>query len=155
MKKRVAFMAGLMLASCGVSTLAVLTPNATTTTVYAKKKKFKAKKIKTFPKAYRGTWYHYLGNGSYNEMTITKNTLLNTSPGAFVFQPQIQMLKTEKKHGYVWVNTRDAATPASVSFHLRTTKVKIGKKHYKAIVEVRGSAFSMPVNFYNKKVAHD
>lgn len=148
MKKRILLMTLLSLASCNVGFIAQTVVPNNAQTAYAKKAKFKSKKLKSFPKAYRGTWHRNLGNGITSQLKITKKTLQNISTGSYVFPAKKQALKTKFKHGYTWLSTRDADNLAGTSFQLRTTKVKIGKKTHKALIEVRGSAYSMPITFY-------
>lgn len=113
----------------------------------------KSKRIKSFPKTYRRTWYQYSGS-DYNKLIIKSQTLEFVYPVAYFSSATGQSLWSRKTHGYTWVVAQDKDKTAGTKFLFRTTTKKWSGKKHKALVEVRGSAFSMPVIYYAQKTTH-
>lgn len=149
MKKNIVSMIAILLLSSGAGVVGLSVDNLSTVVAQAK-----TKKIKSFPKAYRHSWYQYDGHGGYNKVVIKTHTIQFVYPNTYVFPGKLQALKTKKTHGYTWVNTRDSDNSAGTSFFFRTTSKKWSGKKHKALIEVRGSAFSMQNTYYSSKTHH-
>lgn len=148
MKKKIILMVSLLAISCGLG-LFFQSPSVNQSSVaYAK-----TKKLKSFPKAYRHTWYRYV-TGRYQKLIIKTTTLKRVFPGTYFNNAEQQKLVSKKMHGHTWVVAQDMSSTAGTKFSYRTTTKKWSGKKHKAIVEAAGSDFTHFTTYYSSKTHH-
>jgi len=147
MKHKLFLMLSLLLVSVGIGLV------FDNTTGHVDTAMAKTKTLKAFPKAYRHTWYRY-SNSDYDKLVVKSQSLEFIYPSQYFHSPIEQKVMSRKTHGHTWIIAQDKTNTAGTKFFFRTTTKKWGGKKHKALIEVRGSAFSMPVTYYSTKTTH-